>query len=447
MNFSSVYLNKYKELDIFLIGFEFEFFSNYNYAKTIELFNTELYPIKVHGSKTYHSKFKTSENNFKLEPDYSGGFNMIELVTHYFPYREAKILMLKILKIIQENGYTNEKSAFQFTISIDTEKLNKQLLSTNILKFILNFDENEVYKYFPERKDSMYAQSIYKILPYHNFFFHKGALNSIINSLQLPDTKYYGVNFSKPGLWEFRYMGGKDYEYKSSAILEIMDYFLINVNNSFDNVWTDTEIEKLKEIVNDNYLKYKDISNYDFFLNNFTNVKLLVDLTNDYDIINTYYESIWCKLHDLLNSLSNIKHLIINYDSDLNKFELKGGEFKIRLELNNMNLINCNIKYGLIKDCIVYDCNINRTHIESCKIINSYIENSKLIRVKTDISSYIKNSYLTWSKLNCNIENGVIRGCSIDLKTAELIGDVKQKSKNNYFNSKKLDRYEDKNNI
>ena len=91
---------------------------------------------------------------------------MTEFITGPLPYFEAIAILIKTLKWIDLNGYTDKKCAFQFGVSIDTSIFPEvpPVSQLNPLKFILGFDENIIYKRFPERMGSLYAKSIKRIL-------------------------------------------------------------------------------------------------------------------------------------------------------------------------------------------------------------------------------------------------------------------------------------------
>jgi hypothetical protein len=80
---------------------------------------------------------------------------MVELVTGPLDYYDAKYYLIKIIKFIQTHGYTNEKCSVHFNLSFNGEK---NLNDLNILKLILNTDENEIYRYYPSRKGNVYAK-------------------------------------------------------------------------------------------------------------------------------------------------------------------------------------------------------------------------------------------------------------------------------------------------
>ena len=100
--YSEKFIHEFNKLKLSQIGFEFEFYmKDLSFYKTLELLNKELDPIRVHGFRSYHSDFKPDSKNFKIEPDLSGGSNMVELVTGPLQYNDAKYFLIKILKFIQ----------------------------------------------------------------------------------------------------------------------------------------------------------------------------------------------------------------------------------------------------------------------------------------------------------------------------------------------------------
>ena len=214
--YSEKFLDKYDFLKNAIIGLEFEFYmKDLSFYKTMEMLNSELDPVKVHGFRQYHSSFKPDKNNFKFEPDLSGGSNMVELVTGPLEYTDAKYYLIKILNFIQNYGYTNDRSSVHFNLSFNQS--DKDLNDLNILKLILNTDEEEIYRFFPSRKNNIYAKSIKNIIPYKEYDFFNIPIDTIKNNLILPDNKYFGINFlhinnnKETQRLEYRYIGGKDY--------------------------------------------------------------------------------------------------------------------------------------------------------------------------------------------------------------------------------------------
>ena len=191
--YSEKFVHEYSKLNKAIVGFEFEFYMrDLSFYKTLEILNKELSPVKVHGFRQYHSGFKPDSNNFKIEPDLSGGSNMVELVTGPMDYNDSKFYLIKILNFIQKFGYTNDKASIHFNISF---KDDRDLNDLNVLKLILNTDENEIYRFFPSRKGNIYAKSVKNIIPFKEYDFFNIPIDSVKNNLMLPDNKYFGINF------------------------------------------------------------------------------------------------------------------------------------------------------------------------------------------------------------------------------------------------------------
>ena len=123
--YSDKFLNQSNKLKLAKVGFEFEFYmKDLSFYKTLEILNDDLKPVKVWGFRQYHSDFTPDSENFKIEPDLSGGSNMVELVTGPLSFYDAKYYLIKIIKFIQNYGYTNEKCSIHFNISFEDEDLN-----------------------------------------------------------------------------------------------------------------------------------------------------------------------------------------------------------------------------------------------------------------------------------------------------------------------------------
>jgi hypothetical protein len=224
-----------------------------SYYKTLEILNDELKPVKVWGFRQYHSDFTPDSENFKIEPDLSGGSNMVELVTGPLDFYDAKYYLIKIVKFIQNYGYTNEKCSIHFNISFDDKDLN----DLNSLKLILNIDEEEIYRTYPTRKDNVYAKTVKKIIPYKEYDFFNIPVNVVKNNMRLPGDKYYGINFlhinneKNSQRLEFRYIGGKDYEKNLGQLIYFMERFIINVHDSVDADFDSEDVNKLEEYLED----------------------------------------------------------------------------------------------------------------------------------------------------------------------------------------------------
>lgn len=411
--FTDKYINNWKILTKSIIGFEFEFFTERSYYKLLEILNRELYPIKVHGFRKYHSKMKVDNNNFKIEPDLSGGYDMIELITGPMHYNNAKLILLKILNFLKKYANTNEKSSLHINISFDDQSKNIQ--KVNLLKIILNVDEDIIYDKFPERKNNFYAMSVKNIIPFKDFDFIGSASNIIENNIELPDTKYRGINLNKvkDGRIEFRYIGGNNYHLKSKDILELLDYFIILTWNSINEPINNDDRKKLLNYLSKNINNFKKFKKIENFISEFPSIQLEIDKNSSIVMLKSYYGYFFDDLYELIINVYNLSDCIINYDSTNKKLEIIDADIKAILDVKFIKFINCNITSGRFIDCNFEDCEIKNNHLHKCNIKNSEIYNSKLENCIADQSTIITDSYFYGGLLDGIMTSGVFRSGKI----------------------------------
>jgi hypothetical protein len=121
-------------LNAALMGVEFEFYSNLDLEATQKSLAT-LLDRKIRLEDKAHSDFQPSAEEFKMEPDMSGGKGLIELVTGPIPYRNARIVVIKMLNWISKNGYTNDRASIHINLSFDKQYLEDRdtVLKMNVL--------------------------------------------------------------------------------------------------------------------------------------------------------------------------------------------------------------------------------------------------------------------------------------------------------------------------
>lgn len=436
--YSDKFLNQHNKLSYSVIGFEFEFYlKEFSYYKTLEMLNKELSPVRVHGFRQYHSSFKPNDSNFKIEPDLSGGSNMVELVTGPMPYYTAKFYLMKILKFIKNYGYTNDKCSIHFNVSFDSDR--KDLNDLNILKLILNTDEKEIYKYYPSRENNVYAKSIKNIIPFRDYDFFNVPIGVVRNNIKIPDDKYYGINFmniieSKENQRvEYRYIGGKNYHKDSARILYFLDRFIVNVYDSVGSSFNRYDIDILEEFLTDNISKFKNFSVYDKFLVDYPRIQLQVDQNSTYEVVSSYYNTIYPKLFKLINGSESVGDCIINYDTNRQKMEIINSKLKGILTIKDFDFISCDLE-GIFEKCHLVSCEVNNTQLKKCKINNSELTESKLYNCDTD-NSDLNDCFIMSGNFNGNMYGGVFRSGELG---PEAYFDSKVKivtDKNNFFDT------------
>jgi len=413
-NFSNKYINFFDTLKKSVIGFEFEFYTNRSFFRLLELFNRELDPIKVHGRRKYHSEFEPDEYNFKIEPDYSGGPDMVELVTGPMPYVNAKIILLKILKLLQDHAKTDERCSIHINISFDEDLIDdKNVMDINKLKMILEIDEDLIFKYFPDRENNFYSKSIKKLVPFKGYNYLTDAVNLTLNNFQLTDdTKYYGVNLKESyhGRLEFRYIGGTDYQFKTREIMELMDYFISLSWNSITEELSEENIEDLRKYLDENINIFKNFLRLESFVAEFPTIQLEIDKNDTFLIVKSQYSQIQDKLYDIIRNIYDLNNCIINYDSTENRVEIVDASFETIFTLKGIGIIDSNVVGGEYIRVELTNTDIKNAHLNNCELRNVNAFNCKLEGCTVDETSTLKETYFASGTMNGQFISGVMRG-------------------------------------
>ena len=370
-------------LNAALMGVEFEFYSNLDLEATQKSLAT-LLDRKIRLEDKAHSDFQPSAEEFKMEPDMSGGKGLIELVTGPIPYRNARIMVIKMLNWISKNGYTNDRASIHINLSFDKKYLEDKdtVLKMNVLKFILEFDEAQVYKLFPNREKSAYAKSVKWVMPKWEAF-HFDANQIASNNFKFADTKYYGINFSKKekNYLEFRYLGGADYEKKTDDILHLTESFLAQMWKSCSDPRFSPENKiELQRILNKNKPVSDMLKDYQKVSEHWPDINIFTAIQDNPTVRRVPWERFKLKVMDLIVN-GSMTAGTINYDSDYGAIQVKDGKFPTVYMLDNFEFIDCELA-GNLTNCSFYGCEVTGSAImwgslyKGTKIKDSKVESS-----------------------------------------------------------------------
>jgi len=422
--------SKEEILDGAKIGIEFEFYSNmenvFDTARSIAKFIGKRVVVPMSMSSLgkpkplYHSPVTPTDKIFKLEPDYSGGKKMCELVTGPMKYSEARNIIIKMFEWIQMNGYTNDRCSIHANVSIDPNKISTPIpiSQMNFAKFILSFDEDKTFQVFPKRKGSVYARSIDSIRPNKIFFYTANNQNLGRNTLTLPvDEKYYGVNFLKAekNYLEYRYMGGKGYEKKTRQILDLINYYILHMYDTltFNGQFSDSEMNKLKKMMEFQERMQEGYTRFVDFKKKFPDVRVGIDMNETPEVVETYWGNIKDKIFQVI-STSGVTKFEFNYDTEVSRYQIKGAKLP-NSKLDDFEIISCTIE-GIIDRCRIFD-----STLKNCRITNTeFVKNNKVISSKVSecalpTSNILNDCFIENRSLviNCEVNDGVIRNGEI----------------------------------
>lgn len=409
-HFTDSYLNSYNILTDAVIGMEFEFYSNLSIpATTMEL--TKALKRNVKYIDQYHPSIKPEYDCFLLTPDYSGGDDMLELITSPLSYQEARIVLTTVYKTIQKIGYVDTTSGMHISISFGSKDISK----INYLKLMMILDETRVYDIFPDREDNIYCRSIKNYIPYTGFDFSDISPAMIASTMNFDtENRYYGVNLStiKDGRIEYRYIGGENYINLLEESLDLLDYFVLTTNDSFSNL-TSTESDALISYMGVKMKEHKGVSTLPGFIGKYPNINLEINRNSTFDYVNSFYNNLYEKIFIITKSLKNINNkeleITLNYDTENNQFELVNYIGDISGLLSYMAFIRCEITGGDYTMCEFFNTDIHNANLTSCAVYNSEVFESKLTQTNCVKYTILTDCYFVEGFLDCEMNGGVFK--------------------------------------
>jgi len=390
------------------IGMELDFFCKFSIKKVAEKFSSILKtPVIIINT----DDFVPELGKFYIKEFYNLGSERFSFISAPMPYSDARQTLIKAFSLIKEYCYTDETCIAKVDYSYNTSLISIDIKKLDILKFILEFNEDMMWRFFPKQKESLYVKSIKNILP-KNKFYRSDNININDFNYILPNMDFFGVLFNrvKDGFVEFRYIGGKDYEYK---ITEALD--LIGIYNSFLSKclfmpgYTDKNKKDLKKIIKSADRILKGYDSYEHFSEQYPKIKLTVDLETNPQVIKTKYSKFRDQIFDLL-AASDITKGSINYDSAMSRIQIENVTGTI-YNVDQWEFIHCNLVVQYGEKCSFFECELNNSSLNECNLYRfCKVKNSRLIDTYINRTCEIENTYIS-GKLS-TIE-GTIKGGKI----------------------------------
>lgn len=386
-------------------------------VRFISEFDSEMNPSRVMNELTKVLKRKVSTDvpggyNIQLTRDVDGKY-IVE--TAFSTYRDSRLLLINLFKWIERNGSTEKRHNMFVDIKfIDSEQgpfkgtlFNKGITIEKIdkLKMILDFNESKVYDIFPSRRYGFNSKSIIRFEPKQKFI-PKDDSPVDPKFYAIPETSECGINFEtlNKGFLRLQYIGGKDYIKKPQEILDIISEFCVSSwNCTFNSGYSKENISAFENIVKKNLKIRESYRDYLLFKKNFPSINFTVDLLDNPKTLDSFYQMLRDRIFDLLSNIEFKEEIELNYDTTLCKLQIRGGKLKCN-NIFNIEFVSCEISYGNLIGCDLYDCTITDSVIkESNLFLDSIANRCKLI-----------NSFCnrTTTITNCEFEglNGVLNG-------------------------------------
>lgn len=286
--------------------------------------------------------------------------------TPMYSYFEAIYLLPNIFEFLGElKDFKN--TYFYVKIGFNNEYIN--LSNLNLMKFILNYNEDFVMSKLPSFDKNEYVEKITDIKP-KDFNSCSELIQKQIDALKFTDDDIYGLDFSNLniGIVKFKYARELNYRNKWEDIIKCINHTIITLSNATNYIeFDDKELEKIDKY-NEEFGKFTQaFSCYELFKAKYKSIKLSVDLSNDKANIDVIYPSIKEQLFNIV-ICNGIKEATINYDTDVSRLQLKDIELKKCHHLSGVDIVDSEIDNSYIKDCDFYDSKITNSKIINCNL-------------------------------------------------------------------------------
>ena len=421
------------------VGFTFQFFSPKTRKKLATKLSNYL-GMTVIPAKS-HRKIKLIDETIYISPDYSGGHKMNRIDTCIMPYHEAVNVMLRCMNFINEYGFTNNRSNMNIKISLNEMDLNLKykIQNLNIFKYILNLNENHIFKMWPavsSEKEKIHQSKAIFVYP-KNLYSHRmtGTLLEKANPLEynFPTSSHFGNDFSKlqDGYMSVKYAGGKNYQKKKEQAVDLINYSAKHLYSTLkeNREFSIDEKRKISKVLEKYQRSIDNTKNYSVFKHMYPEIELYVDLKGFKYLVESNYTLMRNKIFQLI-ACCEMKEAIINYDTQRKRVQVKRATIKKGFSLEEIDFFDCKIEADLT-NCLIENCTIRNSTLKGCEIYSSNnIKYSKIFKGKykgalNEIrSTYIdadSNHMINGELKNCVVLNGNFsRESTIDSST-ELI--------------------------
>lgn len=404
-----------------ILGLTFEFYS----SKATEFIIEELSNVTMKNIViTNDYNHEPSYTRAVLIKEYEGEKPRYSFKMAQQRYDSIVPILKEVLSWISETSQCTQDTLLRVNMTFDHKHL--QTLHTiskmNPQKLILKINEDYIYQRFPLQEDSPYAFSVKHISPMSETTYTQDLLKNVNYIIGIPQESYYGINFKDQtrGILEYNYIGGESYAEKQNEILEIIQYYVLTTYQSLNEIeYNKEEIRTLKKLTEE-FNKIQEVY-YDpsLFSTLYPEVKVMVDLRMDEQLIKTYWHKIRNQLFETVINQKMSKGTF-NYDSDHAVFQLKNASLNCS-KLKNFDLVQCDVR-GILENCNFVSCEINEARVYNSKIVyNSEVNDSYLKQVTIDQKNVVERCFIENNRelLNCDITNSIIKFAGIG-KNARL---------------------------
>jgi len=360
---------------------------------------------------------------------------LFHLTTDFINHSDMRLFIINLNNWIKLNGKTSTFCDFRISIKLkDNISTIHKIETLDKIKFVTNFDEPFVYSIFPKRTNTYNSQTIRQISSKRGYFEVNQQIDR--NVFDIAHNPFMGINFDdlSKGYLTMNYLGGLNYQNKTSDILKIINHFceISYLSTTKKNIYTEEEVKIFNKIINRTKKIQKSYNSLESFQTTYPNIKFLVNLIEDKMVLKSFYFTLRDRIYDIFSNIkfASTEEFYLNYDSTTQSLQLKDANIEC-LNLKNVQFIECKITGGSFDFCDFYKCEINKSYILNSNIFaDTKVTSSKLINCFSNRTSTLKDCFIDGqnSVLNANVEGGIIsktnKGIYSNISDSTIIGNI-----------------------
>lgn len=352
-----------------------------------------------------------------LLKEYDGKRPRYQFKVGYQNYNNIPTFLNTILFWINESASLDHSTLMKVKLNYNFNELNTitSISNMDVGKLILHINEEYIHERFPEMKESAFAMSIKKLVPY-NMTVNASQIVNMRNNFKFPIAEYYGVDLTDQtrGELTFNYIGGSKYSDKPNQIKEVLDYYVLTTYQVLNsNEYTPTMVNELNKLTEE-YRKFRKCY-YDpkKFIDNYKDFTIYIDLNKGPSVVEAQWFQIRDKIKDLILE-SDVQKCRFNWDTEQGTFQVKDALIEDSV-IHDFQIVNSTIS-GVIENCHLWKTKIANSRIINSTLVNrNEVNESYLKKVRADKTNKIDESYIVnfGEIINCDVNESIIKNAGI----------------------------------
>lgn len=332
-------------------------------------------------------------------------------------YVTLKHRISQLISYIHNNCNVDIFSFMKVYLSFNDSQISGmyKIQNMDIFRYLIEFDEDYINKYLPNKCESYNSMSVKFLRPLANILLDT-TVKINVDAFAVPKETYYGVDLSNQtyGILIFNYIMGENWTIMPNNIINILEYYIMYTFKQLNTLeYSKQGLETLGDM-RDKYSKtrmiMRNFNSYSTHVNNY-NLDLpniFVNLSNDVNVVQSFWSKIYNNLYGIIYT-NGVNGGDINYDGDLDRMQITNSKVCNVSILLNYDLINCEVENSILIGCRIYN-----TKVRNSRVINSVLLESSTLYNTYSMDNDIDDGCLIEKTYYVNKSESVFKGDSKD---------------------------------